>query len=77
MLKIEMGNKVLENDPDSKLPWEFQASMDKVEDKMDKMKEKMKPVKELKIISGVPRVTSVEAEVHSSVVEDNKVPLHS
>ena len=63
-LKIEMGNKVLENDPESKLPWEFQASKDKAEDKVDKMKERMKPVKELKIISGVPRVTSVEAEVH-------------
>ena len=61
-----MGHKVLENDPESRLPWEFQATKGKVEDKSDKSKEKMKPVKELKIISGVPRVTSVEAEVHPS-----------
>ena len=33
--------------------------------------------KKLKIISGVPNVTSVEAEVNCPVGEENKVTLHS
>ena len=71
-----MGPKVLQNDPDSKLPWEFQPSVSsdsKTEDKIGKAKEKMKPVKELKIISGAQPVTSVEAEVHSSSSGDKEV----
>lgn len=76
-LKVEMGHKVLEHDPDSKLPWEFQATADKPDERKEKVKEKMTPVKELKILSGVPRVTSVEAEVHSSSSGEKEVILVS
>ena len=76
-LKVAIGHKVLESDPDSKLPWELLASDPKPEGTSKTKTESLKPVQELKIISGVPRVTSVEAEVHSSSSGDKEVRLPS
>ena len=78
-LKVAMGHKVLESDPDSKLPWELLASDSKSEGANTASKTKrgsLKPVEELKIISGVPKLTSVEAEVHSSSSGDKEEVRH-